>query len=161
MKATLSALILWICISSCQLPSGNGSNNVTTNSDLETADAETTKKWEGNWQMGEPDQKGLSSNVLVSKVSGKTFNFTINAVWLSSEPDENVHIGQLEGIAEFQSPNEAWFQTDDYFDYRIVFKLNNNVLIVSELNTDNLKDYTISPDAGKNVRYAGIYQKLN
>jgi hypothetical protein len=111
--------------------------------------------------MGEADEKGLSSTILISKLSDKTFSFTINAVWLSAESDENVHIGQLEGIAVFQSPDEAWFQTDDYFDYKIIFKLKDNSLIVSELNTDNMEDYTISPDAGKNVRYAGIYRKQN
>jgi hypothetical protein len=44
MKASLTALFLWLCLSTCQIPSGKGSNRDISNPELETADAETVKK---------------------------------------------------------------------------------------------------------------------
>jgi hypothetical protein len=124
--------------------------------------------WQGSWQMGDESKYGSNGDLIIKNVTASSFDFSISASIVSSFENEqgnvieNVYTGDLEGKAVLKSSKEAWHTSEDYTDYKIVFKLiNDNTIKLAELNTTTNEDYGLSPMAGLNVRFAGTYKKTN
>jgi len=144
----------------------------TTNSNSTTTKNPSTKtndyiKWEGNWTKGNVDDNkktGASASMLINIIDKTRFAFTIDATYINAVVNEkgerflNPHMGKIEGIAYYTSPNEADFTIMQYLDYKMIFKMSSdNTINISEINIKTSRDYGNSPFAGVNVRYFGDY----
>jgi hypothetical protein len=139
---------------------------VFSNTTLADHSGSVYTKWQGTWQSGDGKEKGLSSSIEIKNENVKQFSFSISATYISSFTDDdgkevsNVHFGDLEGIAIIKSSNEAWYTSEEFDDYKLIFKMQDGKnLKIEERNTSTSEDYGITPMAGANVRFAGIYKK--
>lgn len=146
--------------------SNNDSSEASIDSDLENQISDDLVKWAGTWQLKSETSQGLTSTLVIGNEKPGQFNFSLSATFINTvkgtdeEMVDNAHFGELEGIATLISENEAYYNSDEFSDYKLIFKFVKSDLIrIEEINSSTSADYGVTPMAGYNVRFAGDYKK--
>jgi hypothetical protein len=172
MKVRLYILIFCLTSSACffSWEDSSGSNINTSeapfDSDLENQISDDLVKWAGTWQLKSETSQGLTSTLVIGNEKPGQFNFSLSATFINTvkgtdeEMVDNAHFGELEGIAILSSKNEAYYDSDEFPDYKLIFKfVKSNLIRIEEINSSSSADYGVTPMAGYNVRFAGDYKK--